>query len=119
MCYTSAMDESTLMQLLNSTGTDSGTATSLFDMDALMESLAPFMLAMTVISVLLVILYLVSIINKWRANKAILDIKKLLIEMNERDRLRYGVDVPQPAVAAPRSDTIAPLGEVPVPPVAE
>lgn len=111
MCYTSAMDESTLMQLLNSTGTDGGTATSLFDMDALMESLAPFILAMTIVSVLLVVLYLVSVINKWRANKAILDIKKLLIEMNKRDRLRYGANTPQPSAA--------PLGEAPIPPVTE
>jgi hypothetical protein len=84
------MDEATLNQLLES-AKSSGTATGLPDINAIMASLAPYMIAMTVVSVLVMILYIFSVIGKWRANKAMLDIRKLLIEMNERDKARSGV----------------------------
>ncbi|MGB4967324.1 MAG: hypothetical protein WBO35_03935 [Candidatus Saccharimonadales bacterium] len=86
------MDEATLTQLLNTVNsTSEGGTASLFDIDAIIQSLAPYILAMTVVSALIMILYLVSVIGKWRANKAMLDIRKLLIEMNERDKARSGV----------------------------
>lgn len=81
------MDEATLTQLLNSANSSSG-GSSLFDINAIMQSLAPFMIGLTVVSIVITVLYLISVINKWRANKAIVDIKKLLIEMNERDKMR-------------------------------
>lgn len=86
------MDEATVNALLQST-TAGGDASSLLNMDALLQSLAPFFLAMTLVSALLVVLYLISIISKWRANKAIIDIKKLLVEMNERDKARHPAPV--------------------------
>jgi ATP/ADP translocase len=98
------MDEATLTQLLES-ASGANTA-SLFDLDALIQALAPFMIAMTALSILLVALYIVSIISKWRANRAIIDIKKLLIQMNERDKSREArntlADLPQqPAPDSP------------------
>lgn len=90
------MDASTLTQLLNST--NSGTGISpLPDFNAIMKSLEPFLIALTVVSVLITVLYLFSVINKWRANKAIIDIKKIVIEMNERDKLRMAQAVMTPA----------------------
>lgn len=86
LCYNSAMD--TITQVL--TGTSTG-GTSGFDLNSLMSSLAPFILGSTILTALLVILYAVSVIGKYRANKAILDIKKVLIEMNERDKFRDGM----------------------------
>lgn len=85
------MDEATLTQLLNSAQGSGGTGTPLIDINAIMASLAPYMIAMTVVSGLIAILYIFSVISKWRANKAMLDIRKLLIEMNERDKTRSGV----------------------------
>ena len=85
------MDEATLTQLLNSAQGSGGTGTPLIDMNAIMASLAPYMIAMTVVSGLIAILYIFSVISKWRANKAMLDIRKLLVEMNERDKARSGV----------------------------
>lgn len=84
------MDEATLTQLLNSAQSAGGTSTPLIDINAIMATLAPYMIAMTAVSVLIMILYVVSVIGKWRANKAMLDIRKLLIEMNERDKARSG-----------------------------
>lgn len=86
------MDTETITKLLNSSG--GGASTSLLpDFDTIMKSLAPYMIALTVVSILFTLLYLVSVINKWRANKAIIDIKKTLIEMNERDKLRMAQTV--------------------------
>lgn len=70
-----------------------------------MQSLAPYILALTIVSILITILYFVSVIAKWRANKAVVDIKKLLIEMNERDKARDRV-APQPPTV-PIHDVIA------------
>lgn len=79
------MTDETLTQLLTETTTG---GTSLFDVDSIMQQLAPFIWALTIVSLLITVLYLFSLISKWRTNKAIIDIKKLLVEMNERDKLR-------------------------------
>jgi hypothetical protein len=84
------MDDASLQQLLKSVegGTSSSTSGSLFNIDTIMKSLTPYIIALTAVSILITILYLISVVNKWRVNKAILDMKKLLIEMNERDKMR-------------------------------
>lgn len=102
------MDEATLTQLLNSAGTGSGT--SLLDVNSIVQALAPFILALTVVSILITVLYVASVIGKWRANKAVVDIKKLLIEMNERDKMRDGasptrIAPPEPVPATAPQDT--------------
>jgi len=83
------------------TGAETGTTgTSGVDLGSLMSSLAPFILGSTIITVVIVILYAFNVISKYRANKAILDIKKLLIEMNERDKFQYGMTNAQNAPAS-------------------
>lgn len=109
------MDEATLQQILKSvdtSGTGSSTG-SLFDINSIMQSLAPYMIALTIVSVLITILYMVSVIAKWRANKAVVDIKKLLIEMNERDKARDRV-APIPPIT-PIKDVLAVADAAPVP----
>jgi|GEM_PF-6878349 len=103
------MDTGTLTQLLNGTDTGTGSASPLFDLSSLTSSLAPFILGSAVVTIVLVILYAISVISKWRANKAILDMKKILIEMNERDKLRVEIlhphDTPTPAPPAAPAET--------------
>lgn len=91
------MDEATITQLLNQVngGTSTGTS-SLFDVGTIMKSLAPYVIALTAVSIVITVLYLFSVINKWRADKAIVDIKKILIEMNERDKSRMPQDAAMP-----------------------
>ena len=92
------MDQSTIDQLNTLLGksTTGGSSTGLFDINAIIQPLMPYIIALTVVSVILTVLYCISIIDKWRSNRAILDIRKTLHEMNERDRLR---DAPHPAPA--------------------
>ena len=66
----------------------SGSTTSLFDPAKLLEPLMPFIIALTVVSVIITILYIISIIDKWRQGRAILDMRNILREMNERDKAR-------------------------------
>jgi hypothetical protein len=83
------MDADTLQSLLNSSSSSSSNSlSSLIDINAIIQSLIPYLIALTVVSILLTILYLISIIQKMRANKAILETRDILREMNERDRAR-------------------------------
>lgn len=90
------MDEATITELLKQTQSTDGGSTSLLNLDSLMQALAPFMLTLTIVSILITVLYVISVISKWRANKAIVDIRKLLIEMNEREKLHVS---PSPSAA--------------------
>ncbi len=95
------MDEATLTELLKNAQVSTGDTSSLFDINALIQTFAPFMLALTVVSILITVLYIISVISKWRTHKAIMDMRKLLIEMNERDKLR----APQAPVQPPTPPT--------------
>ena len=52
----------------------------------------PYVIVLTIVSIIITILYLISIIQKIRVNSAILEIRKLVRELNERDAQR---SVPQ------------------------
>lgn len=84
------MDASTLEQLNSLLGkTNSGSSGgSLFDINAIIQPLMPYLIAISIASILITLLYLISIIDKWRSNRAILEIRKVLREMNDRDKLR-------------------------------
>ena len=79
------MNISDLESLLNNNSSPTG---SLFDPAKLIEPLMPFIIISTVIFGALAVLYLVSVINSWRANRAIIEMHKILREMNERDKNR-------------------------------
>lgn len=76
------MDTSTLQSLLGG----ESPAVSLFDPAKLLEPLMPFIVIFTVLSILLTLLYLVSIVQKWRANNAVIEIRNILREMNARQK---------------------------------
>ena len=84
------MDTSTLQSILNSTSTNG--STSLFDVKSILDPLMPYVIVLTIVSIIITILYLISIIQKIRVNSAILEIRKLVRELNERDAQR---SVPQ------------------------
>lgn len=61
---------------------------SLIDPQTIIEPMLPFIYAMVGISIVMVVLYAFSLVDKWRANRAIININKLLIEMAARDEVR-------------------------------
>ncbi|GEM_PF-1448892 len=60
---------------------------SLFNMDKIMASLQPFIIALTVLSIVLTILYIFHLIQKVRVNKAILEIRDTVREINQRQKI--------------------------------
>lgn len=76
------------MDLNSLLGGTSDSSTSLLDPTKLLAPLMPFMIALTIISTIITILWLVSIIDKWRQGRAILETRDILREMNERDKAR-------------------------------
>ncbi|MGB4761907.1 MAG: hypothetical protein WBP12_00955 [Candidatus Saccharimonas sp.] len=56
-------------------GSSSG---GLIDFNALMASIMPFIIIVTILTFVLTALYCVSILNKWRANRAIVEIRDML-----------------------------------------
>ena len=74
------MDAATLQSLLNETSGSGGTS-SLFDINALIAPLMPYIIMLTVVSFVITILYFVSVVQKWRANAAIIEIRDILRDM--------------------------------------
>ena len=74
------MDAATLQSLLNESSGSSGTS-SLFDINALIAPLMPYIIILTVVSFVITILYFVSVVQKWRANAAIIEIRDILRDM--------------------------------------
>ncbi len=86
-------------------GGSGGSSTSLFDPAKLIEPLMPFIIALTIVSILITILYVISIIDKWRQGRAIIETRNILREMNERDKARSS----QPVAPAnyPKAGTVS------------
>lgn len=98
-------DSSTLSQIQSLLGNQSPTAgagMSLLDTDAIIKALMPVTIIATAVSVLIALLYLFSIIQRFRVDRAILESRNLLREMNERDKSRQTAPAPTPAPAATR-----------------
>jgi len=70
---------------LNSLLTQSN-GTPLVDINKTMEQLMPLMIVLTVLSIVLTVLWIIHIIQRMRVNKAILETRDLLREMNEREK---------------------------------
>ncbi len=85
------MDPTTLQQIndiLGKSNSASGGSTPFFDIDAIIAPLMPFIIGLSVVSVLIAILYLINAITTWRSQRAIIEMRKILREMNERDKAR-------------------------------
>ena len=77
-----------MQSLLNATNGSSGNSSlsSLIDVNALVQPLMPYLITLSIVSCIITLLYAVSIIQKWRANKAIIETRDILREMNERQK---------------------------------
>lgn len=53
---------------------------------SIVESAQPFIAGSVVLTAVIVIFYIINSVMKWRSQKAILDIRKTLKEMNERQQ---------------------------------
>lgn len=94
-------DTSNLSQLQSLLGTSSGSDTgmSLVNTDAIMKSLMPLIIIGTVVSILITIAYLLNVVQHFRANRAIIETRDILREMNEREKAREAPAAPSPAPA--------------------
>ena len=68
--------------------------------------MAPFLIASLALSAVFAILYITSALRRRKVERAILDMKKILHEMNERDKDRYGPPKP-PRPLPSKNETIA------------
>ncbi len=69
-------------------------------MSSLTDAMAPFILLSFVITLAFVVLYVVSMIRRRKLENAILDMQKVLHEMNEREKARQA---PRPMSDVPRT----------------
>jgi len=53
---------------------------------SVMESAQPFIAGSVIITGVIIVFYIINSVMKWRSQKAILDIRKTLKEMNERQK---------------------------------
>lgn len=73
---------------------------------SIQEALAPFILLSVIITVIFAVLYIVSLVRRWKVEQAILDIQKTIHEMNERDKARSTPVAP--VVSPPPAEPIRP-----------
>jgi preprotein translocase subunit SecG len=97
---------SDLQSLLGGSASGSG-GTSLIDTDAIIKAMMPITIILTIVSIIISILYIVSIIHRIRVSKATIETRDILREMNERDKAR----------SAPAS-VLEPVAEVAPAPIA-
>lgn len=105
------MDPVTLQQINDLLGKNSSTGAP-FDINTLLAPLMPYVIGLSIVSVLITILYLMNAITTYRSQRAVLEIRKILREMNERDKARTPVIPPVPAtpVSVPAEEsTVAPI----------
>ena len=69
-------------------------------MSSLTDAMVPFILLSFVITLLFVVLYVVSMIRRRKLENAILDMQKVLHEMNEREKAR---STPRPMSDPPKT----------------
>lgn len=69
-------------------GGSSSNASSLFDPAALLAPLMPFIILITVASILIGVLYILNMITTYRSHKATIEMRDIMREMNERDKAR-------------------------------
>lgn len=84
------MDPTTLQQINDILGNNnsSGSNSGLFDINSIIAPLMPYIIGLTIVSVLITVLYLMNVVTAYRSQRAILEMRKILREINERDRAR-------------------------------
>lgn len=91
---------SQLQALLGNSQPTSGNGVSLLDTDALLKALLPFTIIGTLLSILIVLLYLFNVIQHYRVNRAIMESRDILREMNAREKVK-GTPVANAAAPTP------------------
>ena len=88
-------------------GGSSGSS-NLLDPTALLAPLMPFLVLITVASILIGILYILNMITTYRSHKATIEMRDIMREMNERDKARSpksnitpSYDVAEPTSTSP------------------
>ena len=102
------MDSDTASQiqaLLGNSQSTGGNGVSLLDTDALLTALMPITIIGTILSVLIVLLYLFNVIQHYRVNRAIMESRDILREMNAREKAKeapiVATPAPAPSIAEP------------------
>lgn len=62
--------------------------TSLIDINKIMAPLMPFIIVLSVLSVVITILWIVHLVQKIRVDKAILETRDIVREINEREKVK-------------------------------
>lgn len=94
-------------QLFSPDGSSLDIGSRLPDIDSLLSSiLGPIMWVSIIITVAFIALYVASILRRRKVENAILDIQKVIHEMNERDKKR-NTQPPMPARSQFSTDMIA------------
>lgn len=82
------------MDLESLLSTNSSHTGSLFDLSSLLEPLMPFLILITVVSLLIGVLYVFNAVTTYRSHKAMIETRDILREMNERDKARSSSATP-------------------------
>lgn len=72
--------------LLN--GNPTARAASLLDPATLLAPIMPFIIAMSGATIVISVLYIINVINTFRSQRATIEMRNILREMNERDKAR-------------------------------
>ena len=72
----------------------------LIDVDKIIEALMPFMIAMTVLSIIATVAFILYLVQKMRVYKAIMETRDAVREMNEREKAKSS-----PAPASPAENS--------------
>lgn len=97
-CYMN-IDPETYQQFESLLGTDTTggiSPTIAVDTSAIMATLLPFLIISVLVSLLFAVLYILSIVRKFRVEKAIFETRDILREMNERQKA-IATPVPAPS----------------------
>lgn len=83
----------------------SGSGVSLFDTNALLKALMPLTIIATIMSIIIAILYLFNIIQRMRVDRAVIESRNILREMNAREKAKEtSVEAPVQAPAPVATD---------------
>ena len=70
-------------------GGSSSNASSLFDPATLLAPLMPFIILITVASILIGVLYILNMITTYRSHKATIEMRDIMREMNEQQQITF------------------------------
>lgn len=87
-------DSTTLSQIQSLLGTSAGAngTPTLLNTDALIKALMPITIIATIVSILIALLYIFSVVQRIRVDRAVLESRDLLREMNARQKAAEAIE---------------------------